>query len=264
MSTDTTLADQKTTSVSGPAAPTADVELAPRMARRLATRTPLELDSARPFAIKRNVHELVVDAEPGALAAALREVVADPVGRFGLIRIKRRAERVGRPFEAGERLHGCVALEGGLRAWLGRGRVRRSVLRPIAASAFALPGARRAARWLEDRFLSDYAEVVEIAETRDAAGREVHRLVYRYLDGSPIAGRSVLTIEPAGDRQGGGGSRVTVVFEYQEVSGAALGALHRFGIQRHDQVVHEQVARAAARAGARILASTIQPAYAAL
>ena len=47
-------------------------------ARRLAARAPLAVDPARPAALKRNVHEVVVDAEAPAMAQALREVLISP------------------------------------------------------------------------------------------------------------------------------------------------------------------------------------------
>jgi hypothetical protein len=196
-------------------------------ARRLAGRRPLHLDAGRPFAIKRSVHVLEVDCSPEALAAALREVLAEPGEALGGVVLRRLPERVGRPFEVGERFHGCLTLGGIARAWPLRGL----------------------ARWVEDRFLSDYAEIVEI---------EPLRFRYRYLSGTPIAGRSTLSLERAEP----GRTRVEATFEFQEVRALALGALHRFALRRHDGAIDAQVRKAAARAGARILESTIPAGYA--
>ncbi len=200
-----------------------NASLGPRWVRRLASRTPLALDPARPFAIKRNVHEVEVDADPDALGRALGDVVADPVEALGRIRVRRRPDRVGRPFEAGERFHGALTLGG-------------------AAAGGPLA---RLVRWLEDAFFSDYAEVERVSD------REVR---YRYLSGTPIAGSSTLRIEPAGPAR----SRLVVVFEFQEVAALALGALHRFALKRHDEAIQDHVRKAAARLGARVLRSTIR------
>lgn len=219
--------DHKTNSVNS---------LSPRMARRLAARTPLSLDPRRSFAIKRSVHELEVSTDARTFARALHEVVTEPGASFGLVRLKRPAHRTGLPFAAGERFHGALALGRKL---------------PILDARLLAP----LARWLEDRFLSDYAEIEEMS--LDPAAGEPFRLRYRYLEGTPLAGRTTMTIEPLAALR----CRFTQVFEFQEVRGAALGALHRFALKRHDQATHVQVERAAARAGARILRSTIAPAY---
>jgi hypothetical protein len=228
--------DQKTDSVNQDGA-----VLASGMARRLGRRAPLALDARRPFAIKRCVHEIDVDADARALAAAFREVVTDPAASFGLLRLKRPADRVGRPFAAGDRFHGCLSL-------------RLAARGPLAA-LLAAPPLAAALSFLEDRLLSDYAEIVEIA-----AEGAAQRLVYRYLEGTPIAGTSTLAIEP----RAGGGARVTQVFEFQEVRALALGPLHRFALKRHDEITHRQVQAAAERIGARITRSTIARAYAGL
>jgi hypothetical protein len=203
--------------------------LSARAARRLIRRTPLELDARGMFAIKRNVHEWEVEADADALAAALRAVAADPGESFGIIRLRRLPERVGRPFEAGERFHGCLPLAG----------VAPRLARGLAAAR--LPGVTR---WIEDTFLSDYAEVVTLED----------RLVrYRYLSGTPIAGSSTLRIEPLGP----GRARVVAIFEFQEVKAAALGALHGFALRAHDEALDAQVNKSAARAGGRVIRRTL-------
>ncbi len=73
-----------------------------------------------------------------------------------------------------------------------------------------------------------------------------------------MAGSSTFLVEPlAGAR-----CRFRVIFEWQERGGAAITALHRFGIAMHDQVTALQAARAAERVGARVASSTIPDAYA--
>src|SRR5687767_1872183 len=85
--------------------------LSARASHRLARRAPLELAPAAPIAIKRDVHEFEVDVAADAFARAFREVMIDPEASFGLIRVKRSAARMGRPFEPGERFQGCFSLE---------------------------------------------------------------------------------------------------------------------------------------------------------
>src|SRR5690349_74982 len=79
----------------------------PRAVDKLSARPPLPVDPSRSIAIKRDVHEFVVDADPARFAAAFREVMTDPQGMFGLIRVRRPADRLGRDFAAGERFQGC-------------------------------------------------------------------------------------------------------------------------------------------------------------
>jgi hypothetical protein len=216
--------------------------LTPESARRLERRAPLPVDPGRAIAVKRDVHEFVVETDAATFARAFREVVTDPGSTFGLIRVKRPAERMGRDFAVGERFQGCFSLERAARARL-----------PAAAHGLAERlCASRLARWVEDTFLSNYAEVVAIEEG------ETFRLEYRYLDGTPIAGSSTFTIEPDGP----GRCVVRQIFEYQEVGGVALGTFQRFGLKYHDQVVQMEIDDAAARAGARVVSSTIPSAYA--
>lgn len=204
-----------------------------RAARRLQARAPLPPDPARSIAIKRDVHEFLVDADPRAFADAFAAVMTDPAGRFGLIAVRRPRDRVGEMFEIGERFQGCFSLPAALRLpdW-----------RPL----------RWLARVVEDTLLSDYGEIVEL----DLQGPPI-RLRYRYLAGTPLAGSTTFSVEPA-ER----GCLVRQVFEYQEINGIALMTFQRLGLKLHDQVVHNQVHTAAARAGARVLDGTIPEAYA--
>jgi hypothetical protein len=105
--------------------------------------------------------------------------------------------------------------------------------------------------------LSDYAEIEEIVLQPDRSRGERHRLRYRYLDGTPIAGSSVFTIEDRGPNR----CLVKQIFEYQEVNGTALATFQRIGLKYHDQVVYMQIHRAADHADATVLDSTIPTAY---
>jgi hypothetical protein len=129
--------------------------------QKMERRRPLALDPARPFAIKRNVHEWVIGAGAHRFAEAFAEVMRRPHARFGAIEVQRMPGREGQPFVAGERFAGCVKLP-----------------------HFPLAG------WLEDNFFSDFAEIVEMAPLR---------VVYRYLSGCPMAGTSTFEVEPLGE-----------------------------------------------------------------
>jgi hypothetical protein len=218
--------------------------------RKLETRRRLPVEPARSIAVKRDVHEFVVAADAGRFAAAFKDVMTDPAGMFGLIRVKRPAERMGLDFAVGERFQGCYSLAGALLG--GRGRVLGGVLRWL----LSLPPLRWLIATVEDAMLSDYAVIDELV-LQPPPG-EHHRLQYSYLDGTPIRGCSRFHIEPASD----GCCRVTQIFEYQEVNAIALGTFQRFGLKMHDQVVHMQIHQAAARAGAKVVSGTIPQAYA--
>jgi hypothetical protein len=110
-------------------------------------------------------------------------------------------------------------------------------------------------RYLEERFLSDYAVIADL--TLEPGPGEPRRLCYRYLEGTPIAGSTTLVVEPTAR----GSARVTIIFEFQELRAATLRVLHGMALPRHDQAMHDLVRRAAERLGARIVASTVPHAY---
>jgi hypothetical protein len=224
--------------------------LSPAATAQLSRRAPLPLDPSAAIAIKRDVHEFEVDADADVFAAAFAEVMTDPQAMFGLIRIRRPGARMGAAFAVGERFQGCFSLEQALLGALARPGLRG--LRAPVERLLRTPAAARVVDWIEDTMLSDYGEIVDI--TRDGDG---HRLRYRYLDGTPIAGSSVFLVEPLG----AGRCRVRQIFEYQEINAIALGTFQRFGLKYHDQVVHMQIQTAAERCGARVLRGTIPMEY---
>ena len=225
----------------------------PSKERKLMAKAPLPVDPRRSIAIKRDVHRFEVACDAAALARAFGEVMEEPSATFGLIRVKRPERRMGRPFEKGERFQGCFSLE----MAIGGALARWPNLRRIVGAALANGLAARAVAFIEDQALSDYGEIVAI--DMDPAPGEPHRLEYRYLEGTPIAGRSVFTIEGAG----AGRSLLTQVLEFQEVNGMALAIFQRIGLKWHDGVVAMQVERAAERARASVISGTIPLAYAA-
>ena len=83
--------------------------------RKLMQRGLLPVDARKSIAIKRDEQEYWAEADAGLFADAFRDVMTDPEGTFGLIRIKRPIERIGKDFEPGERFQGCYSLEEALR-----------------------------------------------------------------------------------------------------------------------------------------------------
>lgn len=229
-----------------------------RQAIELEQRGVLALDAGSAIAIKRDVHEFVIAASAEAFAEAFRRVVTDPSTHFGLIRVKRPGDRLGESFEVGERFQGCFSLELALSGWLGAdggdgARTSSSGLRSLLSFA----PLQRSIGWFEDTFMSNYAEIETIEMEPDLEAGECYRLRYRYLDGTPIAGSSTFTIEPLGSDR----CRLTQVFEFQEQNGVALATFQRFGLKFHDQVVYQQVAKAAAALGVTVESGTIPSAY---
>src|SRR5258706_15971161 len=101
---------------------------------------------------------------------------------FGLIRVKRPADRLGRDFTVGERFQGCYSISGALLN--GRGRFLGRVLRWL----LALPPLRWLITAVEDAMLSDYAVIDELVLAPPPG--QTHRLKYSYLDCQPIPGTS--------------------------------------------------------------------------
>src|SRR5688572_5987503 len=150
-----------------------------RSARRLTALAPLPLDPHGPIAIKRDVHDFEVATDAATFTRAFREVVTDAASTFGLIRIRRPVDRMGQPFDVGERFQGCFSLERALLGSLERRGLARA--RRAAARLLAIRDVARAVTWIEDRMLSNYAEI-EALELSPAPGQPF-RLRYRYLDG---------------------------------------------------------------------------------
>ncbi|MCA9519960.1 MAG: hypothetical protein KC609_03265 [Myxococcales bacterium] len=225
---------------------------------KLERRSVLPLDTNSAIAIKRDVHEFVVNTSAERFAEAFRRVVTDPENVFGLIRVKRPSDRLGKEFEVGERFQGCFSVELAISGALGAdgGDAPGAHLAP-KSGLFASKLFQRSVAWFEDQFMSNYAEIESIEMEPDLDAGECYRLRYRYLDGTPIAGSSTFTIEPLAANR----CRFTQVFEFQEQNGVALATFQRFGLKFHDQVVYQQVAKAAALCGVAVESGTIPAAY---
>ena len=76
-----------------------DVTMTADAAAKLQARAPLPVEPSRKIAVKRDVHELEIECSAESFARAFREVVTDPASTFGLIRVKRPADRLGREFQ---------------------------------------------------------------------------------------------------------------------------------------------------------------------
>jgi hypothetical protein len=143
----------------------------------------------------------------------------------------------------GERFHGCFSLDRVLPRYLGAraARLALGLLGPLVEA-------------LEDRLLSDFAEITRLEEGPDRWLGE-----YRYLEGTPIAGRSRFVVEALGP----GRCRFEQLFEYQERGALAVEVVQRLASRLHDQVTLAQVHAAARLLAAEVTRSTIPAAYAA-
>lgn len=228
-------------------------------ASELRERQPLSVDYHSDISVKRDVRDMIVDVEAARLAPAFHQVMTDAARRFGLIRVDRLPENVGKPLALGEKFQGryeidralLEQLRGHLRDWFGD-----------------LSGSEPVQSWvcqLENGHTSDYG-VISALELAPPPGGE-YRLQYRYLVGSPIAGSSTFTVRDITDpellaRHGvSRGSLLRQVFEYQEQTSSFAAFFTKGGLRLHNQVVHEQAAQAASAAGGKIVASDIPVEY---
>lgn len=228
-------------------------------ASELGQRQPLAIDYRSDITVKRDVRDMIVDVEAARLAPAFHQVMTDATRRFGLIRVDRLPENVGKPFTLGEKFQGRYEVDRAILEQL-RGHVRDwfgdfSDSDPVRS-------------WLcqiENGHTSDYG-VISALQQSPAPGKE-YTLSYRYLSGSPIAGSSTFTVADITDAELLGqhgiaqGSLLRQVFEYQEQTSSFAAFFTRGGLRLHNQVVHNQVEQAAAAAGGKIVASDIPVEY---
>lgn len=223
--------------------------------RALVTRPVLPLDPNSKVAIKRDVRSFDIDCAPLRLVRAFAETMADSDRRFGLVRVLRSAQSVGKPFRIGERFQGRFSVPQGLLQQLsGQGELGQRF-----AFACSRAGRRWAGSWLEetvrrleDQFASDYGEITELETDTLPA-----RVQYVYLKGSYIAGSSTFIVEGVQ----GGRCRLTQIWLYQEIHARYVKWIGTEVLRMHLAVVHSQVEQACERVGARILRSDIPEAY---
>jgi hypothetical protein len=228
-------------------------------AAQLRDRQPLALDYRSDITVKRDLRDMIVDVEAARLAPAFQQVMSDPARRYGLIRVDRLPEQLGKPFALGEKFQGryevdqAIAheLHGHLRQWFGD----FADSEPVHAWVCQI----------ENGLTSDYGVISALALS-PAPGQE-SVLQYRYLEGSPIAGSSTFTVaditDPALLAQHGisKGSRLRQLFEYQEQTSSFATFFTKGGLRLHNQVVYSQAEQAATAAGGKVVASDIPVEY---
>jgi hypothetical protein len=211
-------------------------------------RAVLKLDPRSAIAIKRDVRVIDVGAPAADFASAFAGALEAPNARFGLIEIIRLADRTGKPFEVGERFQGRFDIEDALLDELKRGFLK--TIGAILPKIFHALDLDRVFDIAADALTSDYGEITMIDLKRPGGGA---RLVYDYLEGTPIAGSSTFVVEPLTE----GRSRCTQIVEYQEQSLETVLMFGSFGLKLHNQVVYQEVKTAADALGAPILSSDI-------
>jgi hypothetical protein len=215
----------------------------------LDARKELVLDAHREITIKRDVHSVVVATDADKLAHAFAEVMRDPQRRFGLIMIDRKQANIGKPFTVGERFQGRYQLDEAiarnLEPW------EKKVFGDFAKD----PGVRSFLCDIENQNTSDYGVIAELNLTpKDGAD---YVLSYHYLEGSPIAGSSTFVVSQVSP----GMSKVTQVFEYQELTSAFALFFSSGGLKLHNQVVFNQASQAAEILGVKVVSSDIPEPY---
>lgn len=227
--------------------------------RDLEQRYVLKLDPKADIAIKRDVHNVIIDVEASDLAAAFQQVMMDPNRRFGLIRIDRLKRNVGKPFSVGERFQGRYVIADAVKKDL------KGIWKKLFGELAEDDGIRQILCGIENEMTSDYGVITQLR--MDPAPGEDRRMQYKYLSGSPIAGSSTFIITPIDDpkeleRLGVPvASRITQVFEYQELTATFAQFFGAGGLKMHNQVVYNQALAAAEQAGGKVLESDIPKAY---
>ncbi len=224
----------------------------------LVAKRELPLKPSADIAIKRDVHDIFVSADAATLAHAFHDVMRNPQGRFGLIRVDRLPANVGKPFTVGEKFQGRYSIEGAIKAEL-PARLQRLFGEFVDDDEIADFLCR-----IENEQTSDFGIIARL-ELNPPPG-EPHVLEYRYLTGSPIAGSStfMVTEASASDLARLGVSvaaKLTQVFVYQEQSGSFAKFFTRGGLKLHNQVVMSQAQQSAVLAGGTILESDIPKEY---
>ena len=209
----------------------------------------LSLDAHREITIKRDVHSVVVAADADKLAQAFHEVMRDPKRRFGLIKVDRKQGNIGKPFTIGERFQGRYELDEAiarnLEPW------EKKMFGDFAKD----PGVRAFLCDIENQNTSDYGVIAELNLTPKEGGDYV--LAYHYLEGSPIAGSSTFIVSQVSP----GMSKLTQIFEYQELTSAFALFFSSGGLKLHNQVVYSQASQAAEILGVKVVSTDIPEPY---
>jgi hypothetical protein len=221
----------------------------------------VELRPSAPISIKSDVHELFVGVDAATFAKAFHEVMRSPDRRFGLIRVDRMKDNVGKPFHVGERFQGRYELAAAGRQALPT--LWQQLFEPVLADK----GVQESLCRIENGHTSDYGEIVELNLEQPKSGK--YTMQYRYLTPSPIAGSSTFEVSDVTDPDELKGlgvpkaTRVRQIFVYQEQNESFARFFATGGLKLHNQVVYSQVMQAAEAAGACVIRSDIPKEYAA-
>lgn len=219
----------------------------------------VELVPLSPISIKSDVHELYVGVDAKAFAKAFHDVMRSPDRRFGLIRVDRMQDNIGKPFHVGERFQGRYELASAGRQALPA--IWQQLFEPVLADQAVKESLCR----IENGHTSDYGEIVELNLEEPKSGKYTMR--YRYLTPSPIAGSSTFEVGDVTDPEelrsigASKATRVRQIFVYQEQNEGFARFFATGGLKLHNQVVYSQVMQAAEAAGACVLRSDIPKEY---
>jgi hypothetical protein len=208
---------------------------------------PLALDPEAAISIKRDVHDVIVEADVTAFIEAFHEVMRTPGKMFGLIEILRPDERLGQPFVEGDRFQGRYSIEHAL-GWEDGDDDDDGLWERLVEKVF---------HWVENANLSDFGLVTEMQLDPAAAPDGWARFKYVYLDGTPIAGSTTFMMRA----EGPGRCHFRTVFEYQEQSIATVVLFGASGLKAHTQVLIAEVDDTLAKCGGTLVSMTMPAAY---
>jgi hypothetical protein len=173
----------------------------------------------------------------------------DTKRHYGLIRVDRKQANIGKPFQLGERFQGryqlSEAIKKDLAPW------EKKIFGELADD----PGVRTAICNIENQAMSDYGIIAQL-DLNPKEGQD-YVLAYHYLEGSPIAGSSTFVISKVSP----GVSKITQIFEYQELTHPFALFFSSGGLKLHNQVVSSQAAQTAELLGAKVVTSDIPELY---
>ncbi|MCA9632427.1 MAG: hypothetical protein KC766_32465 [Myxococcales bacterium] len=224
----------------------------------------LPLDPKSGTSIKRDVHNIVIDADAGEVARAFNDVMIDTSRHFGLIKLQRMRANEGKPFSVGERFQGQYTLTLAKDEW-------PKFWRNVFEDLYENDKIQVVICEIQNSMLSDYGELTLLE--LDPKPGEPYRMQYRYLghsspkSGSPIAGSSMFVVTPIVDMKElnalgvSKASRLTQIFEYQEQTEFFTYFFSAGGLKLHNQVVYSQAKQAAELIGAKIIDSDIPKEY---
>lgn len=220
----------------------------PQWVTELEARAVLSTDATANIAIKRDVHNILVGAPAGVFINTLHDVLRTPGEMFGLISVHRPPERMGEPFVVGDRLQGRYSLED---AW----QIDQDD--DDSDDGFMERTFERCLRWIEDKHLSDYGLVTEVALDPTQSADGIARFRYVYLEGTPIAGSTTFECVPVGDDK----CCFRSIFEYQELAYSTVLLFGSVGLRLHNQVIVAEAQLAAQRLGVEIEWMDVPEAY---